>query len=200
MKNAGAMLAVLLLGLTGCRFERHTSPEDKDQNVKFATPFGGLSVKTDEKSTQAGVGLTPYPGAVLSEREADGKDNNSANVNLSFGNFHVGVRALSYQSADAPDKVLAFYRKDMAKYGAVILCKDKTAIGQPTRTQEGLTCNGDSQGTTIHLSDGGQQELKAGSKMHQHVVSVEAKNGGTKIGLVALDLPGNLGGDDDAKE
>ncbi len=197
MKKLAAVVAVALLTLTGCRFERHKGANQNDENVKFATPFGGMSVKTDEKSAQAGVGLTPYPGAVLNRKEDDGKeDGGAADVNFSFGGFHVGVKALNYQSSDAPDKVLAFYRKDMARYGTVIECRGHTPVGQPIRTQDGLTCDSDGRDTHVHVSAGGEDELKAGSKLHQHIVSVETRNGGTKIGLVMLDLPGNLGGDD----
>jgi hypothetical protein len=34
-------------------------------------------------------------------------------------------------------------------------------------------------------------ELKAGSQQHQHIVGIDAQGGGTKIELVALDLPGD---------
>ncbi len=199
MHKVATLLALVLLGTTGCRFEGREGHDGKDADVKFATPFGGMSVKTDEKTAQAGVGLSPYPGAVLNHDHNDSKDSDAADVNLSFGDFHLGVKALSYQSADAPDKVLAFYRKDMAKFGVVILCRDRVPVGQPTKTQDGLTCDAESKNSNIHVSEDGQQDLKAGSRQHQHIVSVEAKNGGTKIGLVALDLPGGLGGDD-AKE
>ena len=197
MKAQAVLATMLLVATTGCRFEQHKSGNDHTDNVKFATPFGGMSVKTDEKSAQAGVGLTPYPGAMLNRKDDGGKEDGAADVNFSFGNFHLGVKALSYQSADAPDKVLAFYRKDMAKFGAVILCHGRVPVGQPTRTADGLACDTDNS-KTVHVSDSyGEDELKAGSKQHQHIVSVDAKNGGSKIGLVALDLPGNLSGEDD---
>jgi predicted RNase H-like nuclease (RuvC/YqgF family) len=41
------------------------------------------------------------------------------------------------------------------------------------------------------------QQLKAGSKLHQHIVGIDPQGTGTKIGLVALDLPGHLGIEDD---
>jgi hypothetical protein len=44
----------------------------------------------------------------------------------------------------------------------------------------------------------GKREFKAGSKQHQHIVSIDPEGNGTKFGLVALDLPGHLsvdGGD-----
>ena len=40
-------------------------------------------------------------------------------------------------------------------------------------------------------------ELKAGSKVHQHIVSIDRDGGETKFGLVALDLPGKFYSDDE---
>ena len=193
--GALAAAAALALGATGCRIDTHKNGDKGSDNVKIATPFGGMSVKTDEDVVQGGVGLSIYPGSTLIKKEK-GKDSGAADVNMSFGGFHLGVKAMSYQTPDAPDKVLAFYRKDMAHYGSVIYCRDRKAIGMPARTNEGLTCDGDG-GKNVHVSDHENDELKAGSKQHQHIVSVEPKDGGTKIGLVMLDLPVNIGGDDE---
>ncbi len=202
MKLSGLLIAGALLATTGCRFE-HKSNGDKNDKVKFETPFGGMSVKTDQKSALAGVGLTPYPGAVLNTKGNGDHEDGAADVNMSFGSFHFGVKALSYQSSDAPDKVLAFYRQDMAKYGTVILCHGHSSVGQPTRTQDGLTCDSEGKKTkTIQINTGdsnAEDELRAGSPQHQHIASVQAHSGGTKIGLVMLDLPGTLG-DEDSKE
>jgi hypothetical protein len=127
-------------------------------------------------------------------------------VNMSFGSFHLGVKALSYSTPDAPDKVLAFYRKDMARYGTVILCKGQHAVGTPTETKDGLTCSESSKHINVQTSDvdsgddGSYGELKAGSKLHQHIVSVDRQGTGTKFGLVALDLPGHLGIEDKDSE
>ncbi len=47
----------------------------------------------------------------------------------------------------------------------------------------------------------GKTELKAGSKQHQHIVSINPDGSGTKFGLVALDLPGHFSfGDKDADD
>jgi hypothetical protein len=42
--------------------------------------------------------------------------------------------------------------------------------------------------------------LKAGSKLHQHIVAIDPDGSGTKIGLVALDLPSHLGIEDDRND
>jgi len=119
---------------------------------------------------------------------------------MSFGSFHLGVKALSYKTTDPPDKVMAFYRKDMAKFGAVILCRGNHAVGTPDHTQEGLSCDKD-HGEKVNIDeDSSKNELKAGSKTRQHIVAIDPDGSGTKIGLVALDLPSHLGSDDNDKD
>ncbi len=167
--------------LAGCRVETHKNGENN--NVDIGTPFGSMHVKTDENAT-AQTGLTPYPGASL-VHEKD--DNGSADVSMNFGGFKLGVHAVEMRTPDPKDKVLAFYRKDMGRYGAVLTCHGHDPVGEPTRTGEGLTCSSDQ-----HNSDEDELQLRAGSPTHQHIVGVQAENGGTRVGLVALDLPSGL--------
>ncbi len=187
--------------LAGCRID--SSKQGDSDNVKIATPFGGMQVKTNEAAVADGLGLPVYPGAEL---EKKGKDNGAADVNMSFGDFKLRVKAVSYRSTDAPDKVSAFYRKALGRYGDVIECSSNRPVGTPTHTSEGLTCSDDTDNhVQVNAESGssGKLEWKAGSKQHQHIVSVDADGGGTKFGLVALDLPGHISfGDnkDDAKQ
>src|ERR1700679_2228077 len=108
-----APLACLLL--SGCHVtEHHDGNKDK---VDIGTPFGSMHVNTDNTGDTSAIGLAAYPGAVPIKDQGD-KDGNSANVDMSFGGFHLGVKAASFQTPDSPDKVLAFYRKDLAaRYG-----------------------------------------------------------------------------------
>jgi len=201
------ILTLTSIALTGCKIDTHQNGNNQD--VKIATPFGGLSVKTDDSAVQAGVGLNVYPGATLVKKlhvKDNGEtehDSGGADINMSFGSFHLGVKALSYQTADAPDKVIAFYRKDMARYGQVIFCRGKHAVGSPSETKDGLTCDDqDRKKVYVHGDDEGSDgELRAGSRQHQHIVSIDSQGAGTKFGLVMLDLPGHLNlGDDDSKD
>ncbi|MGI4829665.1 MAG: hypothetical protein ACRYFU_15935 [Janthinobacterium lividum] len=171
------------VALAGCHVETHK--DGKNNNVDIGTPFGGLSVKTDEPATLSKLGLTPYPGATL-VRKHNGEDG-TADVNLSLGDFKLGVQAADLQTMDSQDKVLAFYRKDMRRYGAVLTCRGQDTVGQPTRTADGLTCN-----TNQDHPGGDEMQLRAGSESHQHIVGLHAEDGGTRIGLVALDLPFKL--------
>jgi hypothetical protein len=177
--------ACLLLG--GCNVS--TNKNSHGDNVQMRTPFGDMHIKTSDDANVAGIGLTTYPGAVPI-KEHDGKDKDAADINLNFGDFHLGVKAASFQSTDSPDKVEAFYRKDMGRYGDVLKCKDNAPVGQPTRTAEGLTCNDDHNRKEIHIGDEHDElELRAGSPGHMHIVGIRSNDGGTKIGLIVLDLP-----------
>lgn len=190
--SALAVSSLLLTTVLGCHVTSHKN--GNNDNVDIGTPFGSMQVKTNDNVDAAGLGITPYPGALM-EKKDKGKDDGAADVNMSFGSFHLGVKAVSYTTPDDSDKVLAFYKKDLGKYGEVLHCDGKKTIGEPTRTAEGLTCDFDQKGNghmNWNSDEGDGTELRAGSKARQHIVSVTEKDGMTKIGLVALDLPTNL--------
>jgi hypothetical protein len=191
MRNFAAMAAVtaLMVGLAGCRVTEKKNGDH--ENVDIRTPFGGMNVKTSGDAT-ANLGFTLYPGAVLEKKDKEGKEDGAADIDMSFGSFHLGVKAASYLTPDAPPMVIAFYKKDMARYGLVLQCDGSKAVGSVTRTADGLTCDDDSGKHRISFSadDGSASvELRAGSKLHQHILGIEKKNGQTKIGMVSLDLP-----------
>jgi hypothetical protein len=174
--------------LTGCHVTSHKN--GNNDNVDIGTPFGSMQVKTNDNVEASGIGITPYPGAVIVKKD---HDHGAADVNMNFGSFHLGVKAVDYTTSDSSDKVLAFYKKDLGRYGAVLHCDGKHAVGIPVRTDEGLTCDSDKSGhVEWNSDDDAKTELRAGSKMHQHIVELEPKDGGTRIGLVALDLPSGL--------
>ena len=70
------------------------------------------------------------------------------------------------------------------------------------KTLEGLSCDNSNKHHVNVNSDPDMSdlELKTGSERHQHVVGISGENGGTKFGLVVLDLPGVLTDGDDTKQ
>lgn len=177
---------------SGCRVE--SNKKGDNDNVRIATPFGGMQVKTNDNAVLEGMGLPAYPGAVLVKKD---KDKGAADVNMNFGSFHLRVKAASYRTPDSPEKVEAFYRKALARYGDVIQCSNDRPVGEPTHTAEGLSCSDNNKRVQIDDDASRKMELKAGSKNHQHIVAINPDGSGTKMGLVALDLPGR-GGDNSA--
>jgi hypothetical protein len=182
-----AMLVSATALISGCRIE--SDKRNGNDNVKIATPFGGMTVKTNDDAVE-GLGLPVYPGAQLVKKD---KDNGAADVNMSFGSFQLRVKAASYRTQDSPDEVTAFYRKALARYGDVVQCQNDKPVGTPTRTTEGLSCDND-KGNHVYVNDdeSGKLELKAGSKQHQHIVAIDPEGNGTKFGVVSLDLPGHI--------
>ena len=69
------------------------------------------------------------------------------------------------------------------------------------QTAEGLTCDdsGKNREPVAKVDTSGKLELKAGSKQHQHIASIDPEGSGTKFGLVALELPGNMSVGDEGK-
>jgi hypothetical protein len=200
--DAAGLVACLALaaGLAGCRIHVDKGANGEDKHVQIDVPFGGIHVNTDE-TTAADLGLPAYPGA----QQVSGDDKHkSADVHMGFGEWEMRVKVVSYSTPDSQDKVAAFYKKALTRYGNVITCQNDQPVGTPTATSEGLTCSdkGDANvqvndhGTNYgyHSTNGGLQ-LKAGSKRHQHIVGFEnAASGQTKFALVAVDLPAQVEG------
>lgn len=200
--RAAAMVAslVMLVALAGCRVQVDKDANGEDKHVRVDTPFGGVHVNTNQ-TTAADLGLPAYPNA---QTVTDDDKHKSADVHLGFGEWELRVRAVSYGTPDKQDQVVAFYKKALGRYGEVITCQGKTAVGSPTVTSEGLSCE-DDHNAKVQVDQGdygmskGDLELKAGSKRHQHIVGFESpKDGQTRFALVALDLPAGMekGGDD----
>jgi len=188
------------LAMAGCRIHVDKDSKGEEKNVQVDTPFGGVHVNTDQTSAQD-MGLPVYPGA---EQVKDDDNHKSADVHLGFGEWQLRVKAVSYQTADSREKVEAFYKKAMGRFGDVITCDGNTPVGKPAVTQEGLTCNDDGKGDKVNINNNdwkGGRSLKAGSKRHQHIVGFEEpKHDQTRFALVLLDLPANMGKDDDGKD
>jgi hypothetical protein len=192
-----ALAAVLTIGALsiGCSIAVDKNKSGDDKNVKIDTPLGGLHV-TSDSTTAADVGLPVYPGAKLSSKK-DKDGDKSADIHFGFGDWQFRLKVVKYETSDSQDEVLAFYKKALGRYGNVIQCSGHNAVGSPTVTSEGLTCDDSGKSHQVNLDM--SQSLKAGSKHHQHIVGIEKSDGpGTTFSLVEIDLP--IGSDDGKAE
>lgn len=170
-------MGLALVALSGCSISaRHDTQGSDDKDVDIKTPLGSLSVHkgaTDPKET----GLALYPGAqVKKDFEGEG----SANVNISSPFLGVKVVALKYRSDDAPEKVLAFYRKDMAKYGKVLDCSGGFTMRYRHHEQDAeVTCDQD-RGSGHEYT----RELKVGTENNQRIVAIKPSGSGSEFALV----------------
>ena len=198
MRNIALLVAgfTVVAWLGGCRVRTEKGENGEDKSVQIDTPFGGVHVNTNQ-TTAADLGLPLYPGA---EVVKDDDNHQSADVHMGFGEWQLRVRAVSYSSADTEDKVSAFYKKALDRYGEVLTCRGNAPVGTPTSTGEGLTCADSGKHTHININGkgngidfSGELQLKAGSKRHQHIVGFEEpKDGKTRFALVAIDLPAGV--------
>ena len=187
---ACASLISLAALCAGCSIAVDKNKNGEDKNVKIDTPLGGVHV-TSDSTTAVDVGLPVYPGAKLASDSGNDHDK-SADIHFGFGDWQFRIKVVKYQTSDSKDQVLAFYKKALGRYGSVIQCNGNSAVGSPTITSEGLTCDDDS-GKAAHghnVNVDMSQSLRAGSKRHQHIMGIEKSDGSDTIfSLVELDLP-----------
>ncbi len=180
-----AAVAVLTL-LAGCSIETKEKPGG-NKNVKIETPWGGLSVRTDPDIKDTGLPL--YPGA--RRKPAAGDDHHSANVDINGPGFGLKVVAIEFQSDDAPDKILNYYRGELKKYGGKFLeCKDSSFIHIDS---SGKYEDDGGKELTCGKRHGDATELKVGSADNQHVVAVRPNGSGSEFALVVVQKHGSEG-------
>lgn len=174
---AVVLAALLCLGvLAGCSVTTHDKENGKKDDVDIRTPFGSLSVRegqTDIKET----GLAQYPGAQVRKDSDD--DEHNANVNISSSLFGLKVVALKFESNDSPDKVLAFYRKDMGKYGKVVDCTGGFSLNFHRHDKDDeVTCGNSDAGHEY------KEELKVGTENNQRIIAIKPSGNGSIFSLV----------------
>lgn len=178
------------LVLTACV---NVKKSDNGDNVDVKTPFGSVSVRTDQVKPED-TGLSVYPGSRQVPKH--GHDHDQANVNIASPWGQLKVIALNYHSDDSPEKVLDWYRKDLQqKYGKFLECKggDVSLHGRNEDQGNQLTCGserGNAKDFTYSSSDRNTLELKTGTNDKQHIVAVKPQDGGSNIALVYVQKHG----------
>jgi hypothetical protein len=180
-----AGIAALLL-MPGCKISKQGNGEDKQVSIEAP----GASVKVDTGKTTNDTGLSLYPGAQEKRNTADGKQRAHVSVDTPF--LNVKVVALSFTSADSPEKILNFYRNRMAGFGTVVECKggsDDNDFGSGRKLESPVKC-GKEHG------EPGEITLKVGTEGNQRVVSVKPSGSGSQFSLIYVHL-GNAKNEDD---
>jgi hypothetical protein len=185
----GALFAALSV-LPACSIDTNEKGKDGEKNVDIKSPIGDLHVS--ENADIRDAGLTIYPGAKPAPKDSS-DDEKSANVNLALPGFSLKVVAAEFTSDDAPDKVTAYYDKELQKYGKPIQCHGGWSGGGHVNSSSGnkgmskpVSCDSDGGGSSI--------ELKVGTEGNQHVVSVKPSGHGSRFALVYVRM--HAGSDD----
>jgi hypothetical protein len=180
-------LTLLLLSVVSANAQ---SEKDQDKSLDVKSSVGDLHVGNDADIRE--TGLPAYPGARLRKHD---DDRNSANLALFTSAFGVKLIVLNYDSGDAPDKIIAFYRGKLKKFGKVLECHTSKHSGDfgahldsdDSDQSKPLTCDGDNSGNIV--------ELKVGTEDNQHLVAVEpAESGsGSTFAVVYIHTRGKQG-------
>ena len=168
-------IAAAILLLSACSVNVRKDQNGQDKQVDIRSPLGGIHVSKGVNPDD--VGIAVYPGATLKEK-GDGEDK-SANVNLSGFGYGLKVVALEYESKDSPDKLVAFYKDRLKKYGSVLVCH---TAGM--KVNAGIRKHDDSNELTCESDGGDNVELKVGTRDDQHIVAIESSGSGSNFSLV----------------
>jgi len=179
-------LGAIMLGILLVAALPSAAQDNKDSG-KSDTEMGRNSIGfiASKEASAKDVGLPLYPGARLHKDTSD--ESAAVRLGLWGGNSGFKLAVLKLESNDAPEKVAAFYRKALAKYGKVLDCSDSSkatsekAMGNSSNE---LSCE-DEQPKS------GEFVLKAGTKEEQHVVGVEASGDLTVFHLVYIETRGS---------
>ena len=151
--------------------------ENGETKVDIKSPVGDVHVS--EQVDIRDSGLSVYPGATPAPKEES--NDKSANVNVSLPGFQLKVVAAEFLSNDAPEKVIAYYDKELGKFGKTIQCHgwntgQTHASGGDDVMSKPVSCSSNSSGDSV--------ELKVGTEGNQHLVSVKPNAKGSRFALV----------------
>jgi len=169
-----ALVTSILISLSAA-----AQSDDKDKNVDVRSPMGNLHVGKDADAQKAG--LPVYPGAHPRRDE----NNDPVNLGVFTESFGLKLIVAKYETTDPADKVLAFYRDKMKKYGTVLEChstNENTSrhSDDDKERSKTLKCEGDNAGPV--------RELKVGTEDNEHIVAIENQDSakGTTFAVIYL--------------
>jgi len=174
--------ALLLLALAAALPLAAQDPKDSSAQ-QSSSDNDSIGFNLGKNASAKDVGLPVYPGA--RRHKDDSNDSSALNMGLWGGATGFKLFVLKMESTDAPDKVVAFYRKALAKYGTVLDCSNNStnANSSDDRSSTKLTCDNEK-------SKPREVSLKAGTKDKQHAVGIEPNGTGTVFQLVYIETKG----------
>ena len=171
-----AVAAMGAVSLAACEIRVARDQDRHPTDVDVDTPFGDLSVTKD--ALPEDVGVRVYPGA---RRLDDGDETDRANVSIQSPFVDLQVAALKYTSDDTPDAIAEFYRRELAAYGPVTLCR-----GELDFDRDG------SPGCKSRRSREGQLQVGVGTKGHFRMASVKPRGNGSEFAVVYVRASNDL--------
>lgn len=170
------VVAVAAVSLAACEIRVARDEDRHPTDVDIDTPLGDLTVTKDVLPEDVGVAV--YPGARPVE---DGNDTDRANVYIDSPFVDLRVAALKYTSADAPEAIAEFYRRELARYGPVTLCHGDIDFER----DEAPRCKS-------RRSREGQLQVGVGTKGNFRMASVKPRGSGSEFAVVYVRASNDL--------
>jgi len=177
----GRAVPAIAMGLIFAAAAIPAAAQDKKDSDPNKSDNDSIGFVASKNASAKEVGLPLYPG---SRRHKDDSDDSAA-VQLGAWGGSSGFKlvVLKMESDDAPDKVAAFYRRALSKYGKVLNCSDSGTAAEKDKSSNGLDCKSDH-------AEKGETVLKSGTKEMQHIASVKTNGSGSLYDLVYLEAKG----------
>jgi hypothetical protein len=144
----------------------------QNKNLDIRSSAGDLHVGSDADARKTGLPL--YPGARL---KSDDENKNQANLSVLTEAFGMKLVVVNYDSADAPAKIIDFYRDKLKKFGKVLECHSQKHGGDVEVHDDGKDSK-DSKELKCDENSGPVTELKVGTEDNQHMVAIEPRDAG----------------------
>ncbi len=170
-----AALPIAAQDQKGSKSQQSASDSDNDS----------IGFNLGKNASAKDVGLPIYPGS--RRHKDDANDSSGLNMGLWGGSTGFKLFVMKMETSDAPDKVAAFYRKALAKYGTVLDCSSGSAATAASpdgeKNSKKLTCEDEKPKP-------GEISLKAGSKNKEHAVGIQPNGAGAVFQLVYAETKG----------
>jgi hypothetical protein len=141
-----------------------------------------LGISASGEATAADAGLPSYPGS-KPYKESE-QSSSAANLGFSIPGFGLKVVAMNLETPDRPERVAAFYRRALSKYGKVLDCSDaeenKKKSKPRSEDSDELVCDADDPGANSVV-------YKVGSEANHRIVAIKPHGSGTRFALVHVD-------------
>jgi len=178
-KTGLVTLVFALIVLPACSINVKDKGKEGEKRVDIQTPMGDIHV--NEQPDIRDTGLSLYAGARPAAQD-NGEDKKAANVNINGPGFTLKVVAAEFESDDAPDKVFAYYNRELQKFGKPIECHGRwhgggVDVGEHKKDgSKPVSCEEHGSGDSV--------ELKVGTEDNQHIVAIKPNGKGTHFALV----------------
>ena len=138
----------------------------------------GAGAVVSGKASAKDLGLPIYPGS-KPHKDKD-KDSEAVNLGLWGGGSGFKLAVMKMESDDASEKVAAFYKKALSKFGKVLDCSNAASANvDKNDSSKELSCGDDKP-------EKGGLLYKAGTKDKQHIVGIQPNGQGSLYQLISV--------------